>query len=1159
MNFTHTADVNAQHLQRIKSSLENMSLLKGALQIFQHCDRERKGYLTWEHGEVYVFISKVFEQQGLVPPSQEQIRSLFQAFDSNRNGCLEPKEGLCLVDALARAIILAQSPQGYPKSPPKASSYSLAEEWLTSFQPPAMAVEVNYGGTEPVNLQLLAAHIKPVLSQNSRHRSRMVAAIESGELLKESMRLFKQCDADRNGKLTWNEGEIRRFISQVLQHYNLVEQLYEIYRHFDRDRSYSLDVRESLCLVDAVVRAMYVSPTHSVGSRPSREVGSPPIRRAAMTDEELARRVAHQDAAMEKKIERLIRACSDSVALRVSTGVMHVMFSAWRQCATKDLFARAKQGWDRQCEELSAAAEKAKRRLEEEQRGFEDELERMEQRRVLDTTASLSAREAAEVAAEAEEEAIRKHLKERQLWEARMKEERQQRERLEREFRDSLQLAEAQAEERAEARFVQERQLYEERLKEERDRRVRAETAKAQALDHWAEEARKLKKNAVQQVMANWLPKNSKEQVARQLRGIAGKWLELAKAGGRRRGRLTALDKAVMSWGRKALSGRPGPSFHAWRDVIRAQRRAKAAVGVLSRQWLGGSKGLMASYMAEWRQLLAEKRQNELKAKRKARAHAQISLLVAQWERGQKAGSLRALRCGGLKDVQKVAVEGLAERLQKREGAEGEGLYDDTLALVRYLRARNWDLDLAEALIRKTGTWRTDFGFSKIFTSESEEDIAQEASFGNIYVRGYDKLGRPALYFKPGRDGFNAEPSGVKYLVYCLERAIACVDKKAKLGQLMVSPEDDPVARKFVLLVDFEGVGLGSLVPLTIVRDLMVVMQDHYPERLGLAFFVNTPWLLHSFFTAASTFLDPVTLAKFNFVSEDTSQTMEQHFDLRFLEKSFGGCDEEPFCSHIFLNTHSGEGVFGLEYAEQLHLSPQDLSLPDHSFEYVDFLHVYRHWRVLRLPSQKRLWLRQLAKQLSSRAEDGMDYFIEPSTLLRYLRVHDWDVDKAATAVCATARWRKEHIHVLGDVRSGRCSAAIGRECALGRFYLRGFDLRGRPIVYLKFHHEDSGHYQETINYVIYVMERLVALLRRMEDSQQEKEPNDVVADADCATVLVDFNGYSSSHRPGQQDQAMHSRPQMPILLSHQTALNGKQATSADIVDSPAHHPGPLS
>lgn len=29
------------------------------------------------------------------------------------------------------------------------------------------------------------------------------------------MRLFRDCDRDRNGKLTWNEGEIRRFISQA--------------------------------------------------------------------------------------------------------------------------------------------------------------------------------------------------------------------------------------------------------------------------------------------------------------------------------------------------------------------------------------------------------------------------------------------------------------------------------------------------------------------------------------------------------------------------------------------------------------------------------------------------------------------------------------------------------------------------------------------------------------------------------------------------------------------------------------------------------------------------------------------------------------------------------------------------------------------------------
>lgn len=101
-----------------------------------------------------------------------------------------------------------------------------------------------------------------------------------------------------------------------------------------------------------------------------------------------------------------------------------------------------------------------------------------------------------------------------------------------------------------------------------------------------------------------------------------------------------------------------------------------------------------------------------------------------------------------LQEQQKAAVAALSARL---EG--GDGLYDDPLALVRYLRARpkvdgcrsraafraygrNWDLDRAEAMIRGTGAWRKDFGYAKIFT-EGAEEIAREARVGSIYVRGY--------------------------------------------------------------------------------------------------------------------------------------------------------------------------------------------------------------------------------------------------------------------------------------------------------------------------------------------------------------------------------------------------------------------------------------
>ncbi|CAJ1448269.1 unnamed protein product [Effrenium voratum] len=564
------------------------------------------------------------------------------------------------------------------------------------------------------------------------------------------------------------------------------------------------------------------------------------------------------------------------------------------------------------------------------------------------------------------------------------------------------------------------------------------------------------------------------------------------------------------------------------RRLARGRGRAHAVVGgsaatAVARRVPCGTDGdlaaqfLRVSALSEWRRLLAQKRQDALRAKRRAKAHAQVGLLLAQWERGQDARALVLAGGAGFvladgsrdvlglfegtasdSDTERAAVASLAARL---EGHSCPGLYDDPLALVRYLRARNWNVELAEALIQRTGEWRKDFGFADVFKPITEE-LERECRLANIYVRGYDKKGRPALYFKPGGQGFNAEHAGVKYLVYCVERAIACLEKQAKLGHLVLHPED-PVARKFVLLVDFQGVSTGSLLPLTIARDLLQVMQDHYPERLGVAIFVNTPWLLHGFFNAASNFLDPVTVAKFTFVSatgEELSRVMAEHFELSALEPSFGGSDDEPFCSHVFLNTPAGQTVFGLEFSEQLQLCPEHEC---GGAEYVDFLHVYRHWRVLKLAPSQRRALRQLVKELGQELpQEDKDFFIDASTLLRYLRAQSWDVAKAAAAVHATARWRKEHV----SEPQGKWQAALVQQCALGRLYLRGFDKQGRPILYAKFHHEDGGGHQETLNYVIYVMERLLALLRRLEEDQDEAP--------DCATMIVDLSSYASSNRP---------------------------------------------
>ena len=154
---------------------------------------------------------------------------------------------------------------------------------------------------------------------------------------------------------------------------------------------------------------------------------------------------------------------------------------------------------------------------------------------------------------------------------------------------------------------------------------------------------------------------------------------------------------------------------------------------------------------------------------------------------------------------------------------------------------------------------------------------------------------------------------------------------------------------------------------------------------------------------------------------QDRSQAMLQHFDLISLEPAFGGEDDEPFRSHIFLSVSQGKGVFGcgpssassmgdahcklalsgchaqgLEYAEQLRLSGllNDEDADEeaaNASDYVEFLHVYRHWtldptrlsclhssrvltprscavsarKVLNLPPTERSLVRGLAKRLA--------------------------------------------------------------------------------------------------------------------------------------------------------------------------------------------------
>jgi hypothetical protein len=76
----------------------------------------------------------------------------------------------------------------------------------------------------------------------------------------------------------------------------------------------------------------------------------------------------------------------------------------------------------------------------------------------------------------------------------------------------------------------------------------------------------------------------------------------------------------------------------------------------------------------------------------------------------------------------------------------------------------------------------------------------------------------------------------IKYLVYSLEKAI------------MNLTEDQ---EKMVWLTDFQSWTLGST-PLKVTRETVNVLQDCYPERLGLAILYNPPRIFESFWKVSA-------------------------------------------------------------------------------------------------------------------------------------------------------------------------------------------------------------------------------------------------------------------------------------------------------------------
>lgn len=211
-----------------------------------------------------------------------------------------------------------------------------------------------------------------------------------------------------------------------------------------------------------------------------------------------------------------------------------------------------------------------------------------------------------------------------------------------------------------------------------------------------------------------------------------------------------------------------------------------------------------------------------------------------------------------------------------KELSESEKAWLTRECFLRYLRATKWHYEDAISRIELTLAWRREFGISGCYDSENEVNgklCSPENETGKEVILGYDKDTRPCLYLKPGRQNTKTSLRQVQHMVYMLERVI----------DYMPSGQDS-----LALLIDFKaspvGTEGGKIPPVGTGRQVLHILQTHYPERLGKALLTNIPWLGWTFLKIIHPFIDPLTREKLVF-----DQPFPEYVPIEQLDKDFGG------------------------------------------------------------------------------------------------------------------------------------------------------------------------------------------------------------------------------------------------------------------------------